>query len=87
MFVTEQSQEVSRELVHGGIRLRKLTFLDFLKTVSTPVGSPLAGCHSQDWGCVFSELHLLVLRLNIRVLEARKKRKLLIWAKPCKTHC
>ena len=87
MLVVEQSQEVSWELVHGGIRLRKLTFLDFLKRAPTPVGPPLSGCHSQDWGHMFSELHLQVLSLNVRVLEARRKRKLLIWAKPCKTRC
>lgn len=85
--MAEQSQEVGRELVHGGVRLRKLTFLDFLKRAQTPVGPPLAGCHCQDWGHMFSKLHLQVLSLNIRVLEARKKRKLFIWAKPCKTHC
>lgn len=48
--VAEQSREFCRESVHGGIRLRKLTFLDSVMRAWTLAEMPLAGCPSHDWG-------------------------------------
>lgn len=83
MSVAEQSRELCRESVHGGIRQRKLTLLDSVMRMGAWMEMLLSGCPFQDRGNMLAELYLQVLRLSVKE-ESRRKKELLDTDKPCK---